>query len=1008
MKDWPVLQQLLAESLVSFLGKSLSEVGGENWWRFYVLDCLTPAQLKAAQSITEGDLGAFDLAALLRVADRNWAEVALKLSLRREMRNLVIELKDVRNRYAHATLRGVDVEDQLRDVDTARRLMQAIGAEELALREVNAIHRRLLLQVAQAQSEQEPDDGSESTPRDTPAKPAFGTANAASSAEQEESLAPGSPPDRARPDVGGGDPEFLEAEPGKGGWIVNPESPGNDVTRALETRTYVGIDFGTSTTVVSIVRLDAQGRLVSKTLPIRQPAELGGSISYHLVNTVLAWHDNQLLFGRDAYRLRQELFEGRNVFSSFKMRLGIDVGPTYPETVLRRGALPLTIENANDAAREFFRLLRIGIDEAIDEERLPADVRFAVSVPASFEANQRRDLLRSMKEAGFPADDICLIDEPNAAFLSFLHASVRGEADKELLDRLRRRGANVLVYDFGAGTCDVSILNVRVGDRDVRSRNLAISRFTALGGDDLDRAIAQQALLPQLIASAPGFTPEQRDTEERLIPRLQPTAERLKLAAIEWLTHRGVTTLQGVRQHEAETFTDQQLPAFKIRARSLSLNRPSMTLGQFADALEPFVSQYDPDVSSAHIFAPVANALEKSGLKPGQLDAILFIGGSAANPIVRTAVMQHLPAEVQAIIPSDLRTHVSLGAALHGFGFHACGMDLIRPITSESIYVITRGGRLEAVIPAGAEVPTPTPFVTRLRVDRNGQSIVELPVCVGSESKLVGLLTVQAESASGFMLGDEVIVSARITHDKLLDVEATAGGITVRAGLLNPLANRELTPAETSMLEAKQRFNIALLESQGHPSKDVVLAYAEAALAAEAFELAAEMYMATERLDPAEDHATNICYALARAGRTEASKAWARRAYKRRPDALTAYNLSCHSQGEEREQLLRESLRLNGNLPCTLLSLGRLLVAREDANGKGLLEKAVRLMDADLRRHVLSKDNCRQLAQIARELGLEDVAARAQARFESLGQTRAYEESNLAASTDGQQMIIRG
>ena len=148
MKDWPTLQQLLAESLADFLGKALPSVGGSDWWTRYVLECLTPAQARSAEGVAAGDLRAFDLAALLRISDRNWAEVALKLKLRREARNHVIEMREVRNRYAHTSLRGVDIEDQLRDVDTAMRLMQAVGAAAESIAQVRAIHRRLLVQVA--------------------------------------------------------------------------------------------------------------------------------------------------------------------------------------------------------------------------------------------------------------------------------------------------------------------------------------------------------------------------------------------------------------------------------------------------------------------------------------------------------------------------------------------------------------------------------------------------------------------------------------------------------------------------------------------------------------------------------------------------------------------------------------------------------------------------------------------------------------------------------------------
>lgn len=1009
MKDWATLQHLLADSLVAFLGKSLPEVGGADWWTRYVIDCLTPAQARSTQDVAEGDLKAFDLAALLRIADQNWAEVALKLKLRREARNLVIEMKDVRNRYAHASLRGVDLEDQLRDVDTAMRLMQSVGASSESIGQVKAIHRRLLLEVA---SGADGDAGESHVDTSTPTSSVqTGPANVIDIEDPPTRTAETSTGESATKKRGNSaaEVEVVPREPTAktGGWMVNPSSPGRDVEEALGARTYVGIDFGTSTTVVSVVRLENRDHLVSRTLPIRQPEELGGSIVHHLVNTVLAWQDNKLLFGRDAYRMRQELFEGRTVFSSFKMRLGVDVGPTYPETALPKGAHSVSIEDANDAAREFFKVLHAGIKDAVAREGLPGELRFAVSVPASFEANQRRDLLRNMKDAGLPADEICLIDEPNAAFLSFLHESAREDASQDLLLQLRGAGANILVYDFGAGTCDVSILDVKITERGISSRNRSISRFTALGGDDLDRAIAKHALLPLLIGSLPGFEPEQRDVEERLIPRLQPTAERLKLAAMEWLTDRGVIDLSGIRQHGNETFYDHGVPSFKIRGQSLSLARPALSLTQLADALEPFVGRFDPDQNGLHVFAPVVNAMEKSGLTSGELDAVLFIGGSAASPIIRSAVMRHLPDEVHAIVPTDLRSHVSLGAALHCLGFHAFRMDLIRPITSEAIHVVTRGGHLQTVIPAAAEVPTTQPFTTRLRIDRAGQSTVELPICVGTESKLLGLLRMQSPNDRGFSVDEEVIIEATINHDKLLEIKASVAGTVVKTGLMNPLANRELTPSETRMLEAKQRFNESLLTSRGKPSKDAVLTYARAALEAEAFDLAAEMFMATERIDPSENHATNICYCFSKSGRAERSTDWARKAYERKPDAVAAYNLSCGVKGSERERLLRDAVRLRPDFAYALLALGHMIQDQDASEGRKLVERAVRSLEKDLKAHRIDRDHCRTLIDAAREIEDEDLAEIAQARLDSMLDSSVYDEDNLAVPLVGQRRLGR-
>ena len=991
MKDWANASTLLSNGLSDFLASVLPEIGGEDWWQVYVIEQLTPGQARSVGELKSGDIRALDLAALIRVAERSWSEFVFQRSMSRDARALLGELKVARNRYAHAPVNGVPIDDQLRDVDTVLRFMQAIGSSEDKITELGALRKKLLLQLMKSSEE--------STSSNEPP---------ANNDEQNHS----DDHNHAENKVSLGEsisltPDLEDLGPKGGGWIIDSSAHSSEIRQAVSKKTYVGIDFGTSTSVVSVFLNNSKTKSTAKTLSIEQPAEYGAKISHHLVNTVLAWHQDELLFGRDAYRMRQELFEGRNVFSSFKMKLGINIGPTYPETALPRGKSKIAIEDANDATREFFKLLSEGIKKAVAEAHWPEELCFAVTVPASFEANQRRDLLNSMRDAGLPVSGSCLIDEPNAAFLSFLHEAGRDQNEKDLIERLKIGPTNILVYDFGAGTCDVSILEVSIDDGRISSRNRAISRFTALGGDDFDRAIAKNVLLPQLLKNDLGFDPELRDIEERLIPRLQPTAERLKLAAVDWLTDRGVTTLSQLRGLDCQPFEDLAIPTFSVRGREQSLRRPTLTLLELADAMKPFVERYDPDVSTAHVFAPIADALDKSGLNPSDLEAVLFIGGSAANPIVRNAVMSHLPKSVRSIVPSDLRTHVSLGAALHSLGYHAFDFNLIKPITSEPIFVITRGGKLETIVPAASDVPSQRDFITRLQVLRSGQHTVILPICVSNENKLLGLLKIESNDESGFSAGEEVLITARITQEKLLDIEAEVAGLSVKASLLNPLANRDLTPAETRMLEAKQRFNDELLSNGVRISKEVVISYAEAALSAEAFEQAADMFVAAERIDPSENHAINICYAYSKAGREERSHEWAKRAHERAPSALTAYNLACGESGEKKETLLREALTLDKNYPNALLSLGQILLNRNNDEAKQLIKRSINVWLIELDNHHITKGGCRNLITAASLVSQNNVIERAQARLDTFKESVLFDEDSLASSSVQPALLAR-
>ena len=697
------------------------------------------------------------------------------------------------------------------------------------------------------------------------------------------------------------------------------------------------------------------------------------------------------------------------MFSSFKMLLGIDMGPDYPQTALRKDKHNITIENARDATREFFRLLYQGIEKSLNQLGLPKDLCVSVTVPASFEANQRRDLIDCLADAGLQVQNNSLIDEPNAAFLSFLHTSARDKTESDLSELVRSKKTRVLVYDFGAGTCDVSILEFRVVKGKILSRNLAISRFLALGGNDFDRAIAEKVLLPQLLESAPEFELTQREISEQAIPHLLPTAERLKIAALEWAENHDIRTLQEMRNRseKAPQFSDNPVPVLSIRKNPMNLDNPCLTLEKLAEAMEPLVTDEPSKMSSSHVLAPINDALTKSRIEPGDLDALLFIGGSALNPAVRSVVKGYFPDTVRSIVPKDLRSHVSVGAALHCLALHAFGHDMIRPVTSDIIYVITRGEKLETVFPAATPVPTERDAAVRLQVDREGQKVVELPICVFSKNKLLGNLKVKSPSPFGFRRGSEVYISAKLTRDKLLKIKAEIAGAEAEVSLMNPLANSEVSLNEKYMLEARQALNLELLENRHRPSFATVLTLAEAAYRAEAYIIAAEMFEAAERLDPECDFATNIACSYSQMGRRDLAEKWFRIAYDREQTACTCYNRSLYCDEDEQEKFLNEALEYDPEYSPALYYLGKILRDRGDPNGIKLIEKCVRTLEAELNSNSISASDCTTLENAANAIGKAKVAKRASERRKSLTGNRklAFSEENLAKTIGGQMIV---
>jgi molecular chaperone DnaK (HSP70) len=341
-------------------------------------------------------------------------------------------------------------------------------------------------------------------------------------------------------------------------------------------RTYIGIDFGTSTTVVSVAFIDESGELIVNHLPLKQKLFNGSTATDYRINSAVACYNKKILVGKGAKELAPRLKRNENYWQSFKMELGTDKGVAYPNSEYK------SIKNPQDVAVLFFRGLKNSIDSYIKDNNLPEEVRYTVTIPASFESNQRLDLIACLKKANISVEESGLIDEPNAAFLSYILDS---EKNRNKLHIPEEFNPVVLVFDFGAGTCDISILEIGESHNGLFTRNISISQYSEIGGDNIDRRIAERYLLPQFFAQSNIKRGDLRkkEIEHEILPHLLPFAEKLKIAASERIAVYPEITELPVNQLIEQNFSISKLKRFQTRIGELHIDTPSINLQQFID-----------------------------------------------------------------------------------------------------------------------------------------------------------------------------------------------------------------------------------------------------------------------------------------------------------------------------------------------------------------------------------------------------------------------------------------